>query len=107
MALSDRIKQLDFVKIIPDQMKQGSYLGIILSLGFLVLIFFMVLNQVLSLFSYNVESQLLIDHFKDDQDMQILMDVVFPKYPCAMISLDKMDVLHTHIMDVEENLDKI
>ena len=39
--------------------------------------------------------------------MQINLDISFPNYPCAMISLDKMDVLHTHIMDVEENLDKI
>lgn len=43
---------------------------------------------------------------KDDKDLEVILDVVFPNYPCAMMSLDKMDVLHSHIMDVEESLVK-
>lgn len=39
--------------------------------------------------------------------MQVNLEVTFPNYPCAILSLDKMDVLHSHIMDVEENLKKI
>lgn len=39
--------------------------------------------------------------------MQINLDITLHNYPCAMLSLDKMDVLHSHIMDVEENLKKI
>lgn len=57
--------------------------------------------------SYNISSELLIDHFKDDQDMTVSLDIVFHNYPCGMLSLDKMDVLHSHIMDVEENLKKL
>ena len=43
---------------------------------------------------------------KDDKDLDVILDIIFPSYPCAMISLDKMDVLHSHIMDVEESLIK-
>lgn len=39
--------------------------------------------------------------------MKITLDISLINYPCAMISLDKMDVLHTHIMDVSENLKKL
>lgn len=39
--------------------------------------------------------------------MVISLDVTFHQYPCGMLSLDKMDVLHSHIVDVEENLKKI
>lgn len=95
------------MKVIPEQMKQASYIGIFFSILFIVLISFMVINQFMGFFYYDMQSQLLIDHFKDDQDMQISLDITFPNYPCGMISLDKMDVLHTHIMDVEENLEKI
>lgn len=56
--------------------------------------------------SPRIESELLIDHLKDDKDLYVFLDVVFPNYPCGMISLDKMDVLHSHIMDVEEKLVK-
>ena len=38
--------------------------------------------------------------------MMVSLDITFPKYPCGLLSLDKMDVLHSHIMDVSENLKK-
>lgn len=49
----------------------------------------------------------MIDHLKDDKDVSVQIDIVFTNYPCAMISLDKMDKIHSHIMDVEENLKKM
>lgn len=106
MALGNKMKRIDFLKIVPEKMKEASYLGLGLSLIFTVLLILMILNQLSGLFSNRIESQLLIDHMKDDKDLEVILDIIFPNYPCAMMSLDKMDVLHSHIMDVEESLVK-
>lgn len=95
------------MKVIPDKLKEASIMGIVFTILFLVLISLMILNQLMALVTYDVNSELLIDHFKDDQDMIVSLDVTFPNYPCGMLSLDKMDVLHSHIMDVSENLKKL
>ena len=34
------------------------------------------------------------------------LDIQLPRYPCALLSLDKVDIIHSHIVDVSENLTK-
>jgi hypothetical protein len=32
------------------------------------------------------------------------VDIIFPGFPCSILSLDKQDAVHSHTVDVEENL---
>jgi hypothetical protein len=65
------------------------------------------MNTFLSLFKSEITSELLIDHNKDNQNMRIYVDIVFYKYPCSLLSLDILDVLHSHTLNVENTLKKI
>lgn len=38
--------------------------------------------------------------------MQVNIDIILNWYPCGLVSLDIMDILHTHSMDVKEGLKK-
>ena len=107
MAIIERFKKIDLMKIIPDKLKESSYLGLTFSILFVLITICMIINQLSNLLSTNIESELLIDHLKDDKDMSIYLDIIFPNYPCGLVSLDKMDVVHSHIVDVEENLKKM
>lgn len=44
MALGNKMKNVDFLKIVPEKMKDASYLGLGLSLTFVVLLVLMILN---------------------------------------------------------------
>lgn len=54
----------------------------------------------------SIDNQLEINHFKDDEDLQVNLDIVLFRYPCGLVSLDIMDILHQHTLDVQGTLKK-
>jgi hypothetical protein len=67
----------------------------------------LIFNQFNILLSPEVFSEIEVDHFKDDKDLTVNLSLRIPKYPCAILSLDKLDQVHTHTVDVAENLKKV
>lgn len=105
-SIRDRLLKLDILKVIPEDAKQSTIIGVVFSSFFTILASILFLNEVSTLISVKTSSELLIDHLKDDVDIPVWIDIVMPYYPCGMLSLDKMDVIHSHIVDVEEGLNK-
>jgi hypothetical protein len=106
MNLKRTIQKLDVLKLIPEEFKESSVLGLVLSVGFVVLAVILIFNQVVLLTSSKIESEILIDHQKDDKDLNVNIELIMHNYPCALVCLDKLDSVHTHTMDVQENLVK-
>jgi hypothetical protein len=94
------------MKLIPEEAKESTIIGVVFSTLFTVIAALLFLNELTTLLSVKTSSELVIDHMKDDVDIIISIDIELPYYPCGMLSLDKMDVIHSHIVDVEENLTK-
>lgn len=44
---------------------------------------------------------------KDDHNMKVYIDISMFKYPCGLVSLDIMDVLHSHTLNVKGDLKKV
>lgn len=97
---------MDIFKIVPDSFKEASIFGIFFSIVFILLATALLLNELVGFLNPKIESQMMVDHLKDDKDLTVVLDILFPSYPCGLVSLDKLDVLHSHTMDVEENLKK-
>lgn len=49
---------------------------------------------------------MLVDITHHDDQLNINLDIVFPKMPCDVLSLDVQDVMGTHMGDVRGNLQK-
>lgn len=47
-----------------------------------------------------------VDIAHHDDRLNINVDIVFPKMPCELLSLDIMDVMGTHIVDISGSLFK-
>lgn len=105
--MKNKFKQLDLIKLIPDEYKESSYLGVCSSLFFITLAALLIFNQFLIFASSEVYSEIEVDHFKDDKDLAVHLAVRLHSYPCGLLSLDKLDQVHTHTVDVQENLQKI
>ena len=106
VSLRERIKNMDILKLIPEEAKESTIIGVIFSSFFCFIALILFVNELNTLFTTSTTSELLIDHLKDDVDISVYMDIELPYYPCGMLSLDKMDVIHSHIVDVQENLTK-
>ena len=106
-SFKEIVTKLDILKMIPENAKQSTVIGVIFSSFFVVLASVLFLNELSTLISVKTSSELLIDHLKDDVDIVVYIDIEMPYYPCGMLSLDKMDVIHSHIVDVEEGLVKL
>lgn len=106
VSFKERIKNLDILKLIPEEAKESTVIGVIFSTFFTVTACLLFLNELSTLLTVKTSSELVIDHMKDDVDIIVSLDIDLPYYPCGMVSLDKMDVIHSHIVDVEENLTK-
>lgn len=106
MSFEARLKKLDIFKVVPASFKQASVTGLLFSFLFILLTLVLLLNELVAFVQPSIDSQMMIDHLKDDKDLTVNLDIEFPRYPCGLLSLDKMDVLHSHIMDVSENLKK-
>lgn len=105
--MRNRIKNLDLIKLVPEEYKESSYLGVCSSLFFVCLAALLIYNQLVLLLEKEVYSEIEVDHFKDDKDLTVNFAIRLHAYPCGLLSLDKLDQVHTHTMDVEENLQKI
>jgi hypothetical protein len=105
--MRNRFKNIDLIKLIPEEYKESSYLGVCSSFFFLGLAALLIYNQLLILLQNEVYSEIEVDHFKDDKDLTVNLAIRLHAYPCGLLSLDKLDQVHTHTMDVEEGLQKI
>ena len=100
------IRRLDVFKMIPDEFKESTYLGVGLSILFMLTAVVLMINQLNFFLIPRIESEMLVDHQKDDKDLTVNLQVLLHSYPCGLVSLDKLDAVHTHTMDVQENMIK-
>lgn len=105
--MKNRFKNIDIIKFIPEEYKESTYLGVISSFCFVALAAILILNQVSIFLSDEIYSEIEVDHFKDDKDLTVHLAMKLYNYPCGMLSLDKLDKMRTHTMDVEESLQKM
>lgn len=106
MELKGTIRRLDVFKMIPEEFKESSYLGVGLSILFLITAVILLINQFTLLVIPRIESEMLVDHQKDDKDLVVNLEVLLHSYPCGLVSLDKLDAVHSHTLDVQENMVK-
>lgn len=53
-----------------------------------------------------MKSDMLVDISHHDDRLNINVDIVFPRIPCDILSLDVQDVMGTHIVDISGSLFK-
>jgi hypothetical protein len=77
-----------------------------MSTGFLLLMGTLLFYQVSEFLSYQKTSEMLIDAAEQDIFYTLNIDITFPKTPCAITTLDIIDVTGTHTENIEGRLHK-
>lgn len=96
--LQRRLKDLDLFKRLPKNVSKGSLLGVLMTFVCLITVVLLLLHETISYFSSEIESGLRVDHRKDDENVEVHLDIVFHKFPCPLLGLDVTDMVGTHRM---------
>lgn len=64
------------------------------------------MTEVGKYLSVQTKSDMLVDISHHDDRLNINIDLIFPRMPCDVISLDVQDVMGTHIVDMSGSLFK-
>ena len=64
------------------------------------------LTEISKYVAVETKSDMLVDISHHDDRLNINVDIVFPRMPCEILSLDVQDVMGTHIVDVAGELMK-
>eukprot|EP01135_Chromosphaera_perkinsii_P009930 Nk52_evm23s1967 gene=Nk52_evmTU23s1967 len=100
-----KIRSLDAYPKTQDEVRIKTSSGAILSIISTVLIVLLFLNELFLYMSPEVQTELQVDTSRGEK-MNIKVDIVFPKIPCRVLSIDVMDASGEQQLDVMANLYK-
>lgn len=102
-----RLKDLDLFKRLPKNVSKGTLLGVLMTVICLVTVVLLLINETVTHFTKDIESSMRIDHRKDDQEVELHIDIDIPHYPCHLLGLDVVDNIGTHRVAEHANLNYI
>lgn len=97
----------DFFRHIPRDLTEATAIGAIISILCMAIMAILFIGEVVSYVSPRIQSDMVMAQRLDSSEtIKASLDMTFHKLPCAVLSLDILDVLHNHVMNSMENLKK-
>lgn len=106
-SLKRGLRSIDFYQAVPSEYSEGTVSGAcisMVSIGLLVVLSFL---SIINFQAPQVDSDLIIDQKHLAEKLKVTIDIEFPMYPCALLSLDIENILKVHLVNIEDNLQKI
>lgn len=103
--LLSRLKKFDVYPKTLEDFRVRTYTGAAVSIVSGLFIFWLFVSEFSYYLSTEVTPQLFVDTTRGEK-LRINMDVIFPKLPCAFVSLDAMDISGSHQLDIQHNIYK-
>ncbi|AYU81957.1 Endoplasmic Reticulum-Golgi Intermediate Compartment (ERGIC)/Endoplasmic reticulum vesicle transporter, putative [Leishmania donovani] len=98
-------QRADFFRHIPRDLTEPTTAGSIISVACVVVMVLLFAGEVISYVFPRIQSDMIIMPDLDDRNtIKVSMDMTFPKMPCAVLTLDILDVLHNHMFNSMEHI---
>ncbi len=98
--------KLDIFRKMPKDLTEPTFCGALVSFVCTIVLGTLILTEVSRFLTYQTKSDMLVDISHHDDRLNINIDIVFPKMPCDVLSLDVQDVMGTHVVDIAGSLFK-
>jgi len=105
MDFISKIKSFDAYPKTLDDFRVRTFSGALVSIISGIFILWLFFSEIALYLSTDVQPELFVDTTRGEK-LQINMDVVFHKLPCAYLSVDAMDISGEHQLDVSHNIYK-
>ena len=106
-TVKSKLKKFDVYRKLPQDLTEPTISGAMVSIvacSFMLLLFLSELNTYLTV---STSTEMFVDINRGGEKLVINIDVVFPKYPCGVISLDAQDIMGSHVINIEGSMKKI
>jgi hypothetical protein len=106
-TVKSKLKKFDVYRKLPQDLTEPTVSGALVSIvacSFMLLLFLSELNTYLAI---STSTEMFVDINRGGEKLIINIDVIFPRYPCGMTSLDAQDIMGSHVMNVEGSMKKI
>lgn len=102
------LKSFDFFqKIAVDNVTQPTAIGSLLSLSAISICVFLLLREVWDFLTPSITKESIIYQDRDQaSQIKVNMNIVFPKMPCYILSVDQQDQVGHHRLDISDTLKK-
>ncbi|KAK7196114.1 Endoplasmic reticulum vesicle transporter [Novymonas esmeraldas] len=98
-------RRADFFRRIPKDLTESTTVGAIISIACVVVMVLLFAGEVISFVSPRIQSDMVIMPDLDDAStIKVSLDMSFPSVPCAVLTLDILDVLHNHMFNSMEHI---
>ena len=109
--------RLDIFRKLPKDLTEPTFCGalgnfisyfkfVLVSFACTIVLSLLCISEIGRYFSVQTKSDMLVDISHHDDRLNINIDIVFPRLPCDVISLDVQDVMGTHVVDIAGSLFK-
>lgn len=106
-TVKSKLKKFDVYRKLPQDLTEPTISGAMISIvacSFMLLLFLSELNTYLTV---STSTEMFVDINRGGEKLVINVDVIFPRYPCGVISLDAQDIMGSHVINVEGSMKKI
>jgi Endoplasmic reticulum vesicle transporter/Endoplasmic Reticulum-Golgi Intermediate Compartment (ERGIC) len=106
-TVKGKLKRFDVYRKLPQDLTEPTVSGAMVSIvacSFMILLFLSELNAYLTV---STSTEMFVDINRGGEKLIINMDLLFPRYPCGVISLDAQDIMGSHVVNIEGSMKKI
>ena len=106
-TVKNKLKKFDVYRKLPQGLTEPTISGAMVSIvacSFMILLFLSELNTYLAT---TTSTEMFVDINRGGEKLTINIDVLFPRYPCGIISLDAQDIMGSHVVNIEGSMKKI
>lgn len=105
-SFNRRLKSIDFYQAVESDVSEGTACGGWISLSFTIFLIIMLVATSIEFFEGHYKSDLIIDQKHITEKLKVHIDIEFPSYPCAWLSLDIENNLKVHEINIGDTIKK-
>ena len=95
-TVKGKLKKFDVYRKLPQDLTEPTISGAMVSIvacSFMLILF---LSELTTYLTVSTSTEMFVDINWGGEKLLINIDVVFPRYPCGIISLDAQDIMGSH-----------
>ena len=105
-TVTNHIKKLDVYRKLPTDLTEPTASGAIISLVATIVMALLFLSEFNTYLSVGTQSEMFVDINRGGDKLIINFDIELPRFPCSGLTVDLMDVMGTHVANIQGTIQK-
>lgn len=99
-----KLRSFDVYRKLPSDLTEPTMSGAIVSVASAIIMIILFITEFNEFLKVQTVSEMFIDINRGGEKLKVNIDLVLPRFPCDIVSLDAQDIMGTHHVNVEGDL---